>query len=248
MSVSTLRLPQSLQDKDLVGFFEDWESNYVTGDRWSPLTSDSSSASTLVLVLKNTGSARGILSITQDATANDEIYFTTTVAPFLIAANKPMYYEHRMQFSEAATNDMSAAFGFLSTASGSLANSIIDTTGLPVASATMALIYKHTGSTVWKCRSQIGAAVGQTDSTSTTTAGGSAYQTLGIEVIPYSSTNAWVVYTVDGVALRDSNNLAIKHDLVYTNAVTCGAFFGTKTVGGNAEVLLSDYVAAYQTR
>lgn len=248
MSVSTLRLPQALKDKDLVGFFEDWESNYVTGDRWTPLTADSSSASTLVLVLKNSGSARGILSVTQDATANDEIYFTTTVAPFLFAANKPAYYEHKLQFSEAATNDMSFAAGFLSTASGSLANSIIDTTGKPVASATMALIYKNTGETTWRCRSQIGAAVGQTDTLSTATAGGSAYQTLGISFEPYSATNAKIVYTLDGNPLYDSNGRAIVHDLVYTNAVTCGAFFGSKTVGGNAEVFLSDYVAAYQTR
>ncbi len=235
-------------DRSWHGFFEDWNDQYITGDRWTPLTADSSSASTLVLVLKGTGSAGGILSITQDATANDEIYFGTTVNSFLFAANKPCVAEIKLQYTEASTNDNSVIFGFLSTAVASLANTIVDTTGLPVASATMAVIYKNTGSTVWKCRSQVGAAVGQTDSTSTKTAGGSAYQTLTIEVQPFSSTTAEVKFFCDGLPLCDSNEMPIVHQLVYTNAAACGIVFGNKTVGGNAEVLLSDYVCAYQQR
>ena len=107
---------------------------------------------------------------------------------------------------------------------------------------------KLDGGTVWRCRSQIGAGVGQTDTVSQHTAGGSAYQTLGVEIIPYSSTNAKVVYTLDGAAMLDTNNKAIVHDLVYTNAVNMSPIWGCKTGSATAEVLLNDYIAAYQAR
>jgi hypothetical protein len=243
MPTSPIRLPASLRDKDTFGFFEDWESNYVSGDRWTPLTSDSSSASTLVIV--NTTAVGGILSITQDATNNDEIYFGTTIKAFKIAANKPCYYEARGQYAEGNTNANNVIAGWCSTYA---ADTLIDDGGGPVASATMALIYKVDGGTVWRCRSQIGAGVGQTDTVSVHTAGGSSYQTLGVEILPYSSTNAKVIYTIDGAAMRDANNKPIVHDLVYTNAVAMAPIWGCKTGSATAEVLLNDYIAAYQTR
>jgi hypothetical protein len=226
------------------GFFEDWY-NFVTGDLWTPLTTDSSSAATLVLCKTTTGGAGGILSITQDATDNDEIYFGTTQHMFKIAANKPCYMEHRQQYSEGATDDNNVMVGFLSTKA---ANSIIDDGAGPVASATMAVIYKVDGGTVWRVRSQIGAAVGQTDTVTRHTAGGSSYQTLGVEILPYSSTNAHVIYTLDGQQMEDANGNKIKHDLVYTNAVEMMPFFGVKNGSATAEVYLADYTAAYQVR
>jgi hypothetical protein len=225
--------------------FEDWVDNYITGDRWTPLTSDSSSAATLVLALKTTGGNKGILSITQDATDNDEIYFGMTVSPFLFAANKPCRTACRIQYSEGATDDNNVIFGFLSTYA---ADTLIDNGAGPVASATMAVIYKVDGGTVWRCRSQIGAAVGQTDTITNSTAGGSSYQELAVEVLPYSSTNAKVLYFLDGVQLRDTNNAPIAHDLVYTNAVVCSPVLGVKNGSGTAEVMLCDWIEAWQTR
>ncbi len=231
--------------KRTFGFFEDFMAPVVSADLWTPLTADSSSAATLFLVLATTGNEGGILSMTQDATDNDELYLAQSCMPFKIAANKPLIFETRIQYAELATNANNVMVGFLSTGA---ANSLIDNGGGPVASATMAVIYKVDGGTVWRCRSQIGAAVGQTDTVSRHTAGGSAYQTLGIEIEPYSSTKAKIIYTLDGVQMEDANGVKIAHDLTYTNAVVMGAFVGCKTGGANAEVLLTDYVAAYQLR
>lgn len=229
----------------LVEIYDDFTQPVVSADLWTPLTADSSSASTLVLTLVSSGSARGIMSITQDATDNDEIYFGTSVLPFLFADQKPLVFEIRMQYAELNTNTNNVMVGFISTKA---ANTIIDDGGGPVASATMAVIYKLDGATVWRARSQIGAAVGQTDSVSGTTAGGSSYQTLRVECNPYSTTNVEIVYYVDGAQLRTSAGVPIKHDLVYTNAVTMQPFFGCKTGSATAEVLLVDYVYAAQTR
>lgn len=236
---------KELADKRLAhGFFDDFYT-YTTGDIWTPLTADSSSASTLVLCKTTTGGAGGILSITQDATDNDEIYFGMAQFPFKFVANKPAYFEIRQQYSEVNTNTNNVMVGFISTKS---ANAIIDDGGGPVASATMAVIYKNDGATVWRCRSQVGAAVGQTDTVTNLTAGGSSYQTLGVSYEPYSATNAWIVYTLDGKIMTDANGRTFKHDLVYTNAVEVTPFFGNKTGAAAAEVLLVDYVGCYQVR
>ncbi len=57
-----------------------------------------------------------------------------------------------------------------------------------------------------------------------------------------------MIYSIDGVQLRDANCVPIKHDLVYTNGVVMSPFVGCKTGGANAEVLLCDYVYAAQKR
>ena len=230
---------------DTVGFFEDWVDNYVSADRWTPTVSDSSSAATLALALKTTGATNGVLSLTQDATDNDELYFNTTINSFLFAANKPMICEARIQYAELATDDNNVIFGFMS-ATG--ADQLQDNGAGPVASASMAVIYKVDGGTVWRTRSQIGAAVGQTDSISSTTAGGSSYQTLRIEVNPISSTVAEIIYFCDGVQLETSAGVKIKDRLTYTNAVPMNVLLGCKTGGATAEVLLCDYICAYKKR
>ncbi len=174
--------------KRTFGFFDDFES-FVTGDRWTPTTSDSSSASTLVLCKTSTGGKGGILSITQDATDNDEIYFGTTQNLFKFVADKPAIFEIRQQYSEVATNANNVIAGFCSVYA---ANTLIDNGGGPVASGTMAVVYKVDGETRWRVRSQVGAAVGITTTETDHTAGGSPYQTLTIEYMPYSSTNAYI--------------------------------------------------------
>ena len=244
MSTSVLRLPQSLRDKDTFGFFEDWESNYVTGDRWTPLTSDSSSASTLVLVLATTG-VGGVLSITQDATDNDEIYFGCTKSCYKIAANKPCYYEARGQYAEGATNANNVIAGWCSTFA---ANTLIDDGGGPVASATMALIYKVDGGTVWKCVTSNSTT--QTISTSLTTAGGSSYQKLVIEARDVDGSNFEVTFFVNDQPLLDSSTRkAIKHTVAIASSTEMQVAVGIK-LGAitNNDTLSVDYIYACQTR
>lgn len=245
MTTLLKRHPAHDYGQDVHGFFEDFLAPVVSGDLWTPTVADSSSASTLALVLTGTGGKGGILSLTQDATDNDELYYSTSVKSFKIQNGKPLMIEARIQFTELNTSGQNIIFGFMS-ATG--ANLLIDDGAGPVASATMAVIYKVDGGTVWRARSQIGAAVGQTDSISGKTAGGASYQTLRVEINPYSSTNAEVIYFVDGEQLKTAAGLPIKHDLVYTNAVEMTALVGCKTGSATAEVLLVDYVSAWQKR
>lgn len=251
----TAIVPESEILKRLPGayeFYDDFTENYVTADKWTPLTADSSSASTLVLNHKTLPC--GILSITQDATDEDEIYFQSTVMPFLIAAGKPMVYEIRLNAAELNTSGQNILVGFQSGAAA--ANDLQDIGAGPKASATQAIIYKVDGGTKWVCRSQIGAGVGVTTTTSrhnSAPLSSGLYSRLRIEVTPVSSTVAEVTYFIDDgvngmMQMEDANFVKIKHQLVYTNAVACGAFFGQKTGSATAEVLLVDYVYAAQKR
>ncbi len=237
---------------DYVEFFDDFTGNYVSADKWTPLVTDSSSASTLVINHKTL--PNGVLSITQDATDNDEIYFQSTVMPFLIANGKPMFYEISLNAAELATDDANVLVGFQSAVAA--ANDIQDDGAGPKATATQAVIYKVDGGTKWVCRSQIGAGVGVTTTTSrhnSAPLSSGLFTKLRIEVMPISSTVAEVTYSIDDgvngwMQMEDANYQKIKHQLVYTNAVACGAFFGHKTGSATADVLLVDYVYAAQKR
>ncbi len=236
------------KNKGYHGFFEDFEHPIVSGDRWTPVVADLAGA-TFAVLLGATGTAAtgGILSFVNDATDNDEAYLGSSINQFLIAQNKHFIAECRMQYAEANTDDNNAIFGFVSGTAG-VANSLLDNGGGPLATATMALFYKVDGGTVWRCRSQIGAAVGQTDTITNTTAGGSAYQVLTIEGNPVSSTVCEIVFSIDGKQVRDSNGYIVKHQLTYTNAINMGIVWGGKAGSANAETMLCDYIAAYQKR
>jgi hypothetical protein len=73
------------------------------------------------------------------------------------------------------------------------------------------------------------------------TAGGAAYQTLRIEYMPYSATNAYVSFFVDGVAVA-------QHDYVFTSATEMQIGLGVKNGGANLETLNVDYVVCTQER
>lgn len=237
---------------DYVEFFDDFTGNYVSADKWTPLVADSSSAATLVLNHKTL--PNGVLSITQDATDNDEIYFQSTVMPFLIANGKPMFMEIALNAAELATDDANVLVGFQSGVAA--ANDLLDDGAGPKASATQCIIYKLDGGTKWVCRSQIGAGVGRTTTESqhvSAPLSTGLYTKLRIEVIPQSSTLAEVIFSIDdGVngmrQMLDANGYPIKHQLTYTNAVACGTFFGHKNGSATADVLLVDYVYAAQKR
>lgn len=237
-----LMYPPELNMKDYFGIWDDFLYDQ-TDLIYTDTVTDSGSA--LVGATR-----RGVLNmLPSDGTEgdNDECYINLTNSIFNFIAAKPIQAGCRLNFAEAATNAANVAFGILS--GGGAANLLLDNGGGPVASATFAMIYKIDGGTVWRCRSQVGAAVGQTDSVSTTTAGGTSDQLLEIFVEPTSiSTIVEITYKVDGHDLRDSNNLVINHRLVIANAVAMGLFAGVKNGTAAQQALDLDYWYGFQKR
>lgn len=134
------------------------------------------------------------------------------------------------------------AFGFVDAAG---ANLIADNGGA-IAALSAALIYKKDGETVWSCWLECNNS--SVSAQSTTTAGGSAYQTLAIEVLPVDGTNVEATYYCDGQPLRDSNNRPIKLRIAYASATEMHIALYGKAGGGSNHTILCDYLYAAQRR
>lgn len=238
MGVKLVDFHDLLEKRRTVGLFDDF-AWYVTAHLWTTVVSDSGTIAV-------GDAAKGVIVLTpSDGTVadNDEAYLKSTAEVFLVAANKPIVGEAKLQFTEANTDDANVFFGF---ADAIAANLIVDNGGMKT-SGSMFGIFKQDGSNVWKCISSISSS--QTISTSTTTAGGSAYQTLRVEIQPINSTTAEVTFYVDGQQLLDSSTLKpIKHTITYTGATEMQIGAGVKNGDTNLETLNIDYIAAEMLR
>lgn len=230
-------LPQSMKDKDAVGFFDDFCS-YNDGDLWTKLAADT----TPTVAAEASGRTR--LKLFTDSTDNNECAASTTVSIFKDLANKPMFIEGLIQYAEANTDDANIAFGFCSVMRS--ANTLVDNGAGLVTTYDGHVIYKVDGETVWRCGSSRGTT--QYTTTSTTTAGGTSAQKLRIEVQPEDATTCTVRYYVDDVQLRDTNGVPIVHTQLLASAAAMQAGIAVKAGGSNAENVYVDYIGAYQLR
>lgn len=221
--------------------FQEYASGVSNGCGWTTVTAGAGA----VTVGDGLG---GILTLAPtDSTLNREVYVKGSHQLFALANNKPFCAEAYLQYSEANTNKANIAFGFMSSVG---AASMQDTTGEPKTNFSGAVIYKVPGGTQWKTCSSVGTTqiVNQSD----TTAGGSAYVRLRIEVMPVSSTLAEVTYWVDGVQLKTSGGRPgvslIKDQLTYTGSVAFAVFMCCKNGSTTPESLLVDYVGCEALR
>ncbi len=226
--------------------FQEYSSGASNGSGWTTVTAGAG-ASTVGDVVG------GVINLLPtDSTNNREVYVKSTHQLWLFAANKPFMGEVSLQYSEANTNKAAIAFGFMS---GVGAASMADTTHEPKSSFSGAVIYKVGGGTVWKCASSVGTTMGGAGGVaqaSDTTAGGTAYSRLRIEVMPISSTLAEITYWVDGNQLKNAGGrpgqTQIKDQLTYTGALQMNFFVMCKNGSTTAESLLVDYMASEQLR
>jgi hypothetical protein len=178
---------------------------------------------------------------------NDEAYVESANEVFKFAADKPLLFESRVQFTEANTDDANVLVGLMDAVG---ANSLQDNGAGPPASYSGAVFFKVDGGTVWQTETsnsttqttnELTAANVNNLAKRAVTAGGAAYQTLRIECMPYSATNAYVSFFVDGV-------LCAQHDYIFTSATEMQIVFGVKNGGANNETLNVDYVSCTQSR
>lgn len=201
-------------------------------------------------VITDTGTAlvndavNGVMVLTpSDGTVadNDEVYLHTANELFKFAAGKPFLGGARIQFTETASGVYNAMVGFMD-AMG--ADSLTDNGAGPKVSGSTCVIYKVDGGTVWRCKSACNG-VTIADSVSTTTAGGSSYQELEIEIVdgPGPTANVKAVFRVDGVPLKDSTTGAeIVHTIPVASATEMHFGFGAKLgAATNNDVLNCDY-------
>ncbi len=221
-----------------LGLFDDF-TWFVTAHNWTSTLTDSGTASVTA------GTTEVALAASDGTVAdNDEAYLATTNACFLPAAGKNLYFEARIKFTEANTDDANVAVGLASSVG---ANLIVDDGAGMRASGSVFAVYKVDGGTSWVCVSRNGSTVStNTSSTSSTNTG---YQTIGVEVVELLGTTCTVVFKVDGVILRDATTgQPIRHQVLYSGLSNCQAFAGVKNGGGNMETLSVDYIGVVQAK
>lgn len=210
---------------------------YITAHTWASLAADTNAA------VAHTDAAGGILSIvTGDATDNNEAGVFTATEGFKFAADAPIYAEAKIQYSEHNTNAANVAFGFADAAGANL----ITDNGAGITAGSAALIYKVDGGTVWLCHLECNGTT--VTGTSTTTAGGSSYQVLGIEIMAVDGTNVEATFYCDGQPLRDSNNRPIKLRVAYASSTEMDFGVYGKAGGASVHTVLVDYLYAAQRR
>lgn len=237
MGYKTSEHPEADFDRQKFELYDEFDS-YTNADLWTALAADTNTT------VAHEGPGRSRVKIfTGDAILNNEAAVATTNELFKYVAGKEIYGEGLIQYAESATNDANVAFGFVD----ALAANLI-TDALAITATDAALIFKTDGSTVWKFHTEINGV--STQSTSTTTAGGSAAQLLRIELIPVSATVYECRPYVDNMPLLDSNGVEIMHRITLGTAtdmdfgVYCKA--GTGTSG--QETVYVDYLYASQVR
>ena len=120
-----LKFDESLADLRWQFKLEDDFLWFLSPHLWTTLTVDGGSCA---IDADGTG---GVVQLITGATDNDEIALATTNELFLFAADRALYAEVRIQFTEANTDDANVMFGFMD-AMG--ANALLDNGGGPAAS------------------------------------------------------------------------------------------------------------------
>lgn len=220
--------------------FDDFN-HYTTTEDWTSLVADTNSS------VAGSAAANGILVLnTGDAADNAECGFFTTHESFLLANSKSLQAETYIQFTDT-NNTRNVFFGF---ADAPAANTLLDNGGGVSSGFTNAIcIYKVDGGTKWKCYSEGDGS--STDSTSVTTAGGSAYQRLRIQAKPVDGSidTYQIAYFVDDVRLVDSTtNKPITHSVTVTNATEMDFGLYIKVGEAGTATMKCDYMYAGQTR
>lgn len=234
----TQAIQEALRAKYDFSVFDDFHW-LVTAHTWTTLVADTTPTVTV-------GDARGgICALFTDTTDNNEVAIRTTAEIFKPTADRPMYGVASIQYSENDTNKANVFVGF---ASAIGANLLVDNGAGVRTSGSVFCIYKVDGGTVWRCHTRNGS--DYTDSISSTTAGGSAYQQLEIIVEEFSSTHCVVTFKVDGAYLRDATtNAVIEHRVAYASNTEMHFGVYAKSGGGaGGETVNVDWAAAGQVR
>ncbi len=237
-----VELPDSLVHARTFGIFDDF-TWFISPHQWTKTVADVVSGNGIV----PTDAASGILTASpEDATDNDEVYLESTQEVFKFANDKPIIFEARIQFAEAATSAANVFFGLMDAIG---ADSLVDNGGGPKASYSGMLFFKEDGQTLWSVEASVGStpttaqltALASLDGVAKT-AGSASYQRLRIEFRPYSSSKADILFFIDDIHVYKIT------DFTFTGATEMSVGFGIKNGSTTPETMSVDYLACYQLR
>lgn len=178
--------------------------------------------------------AGGWAQILTDVNDNDEFYLSSIGEHWLFAATKPLWFEARLQLTEANTDDANIIVGLSDTVG---ANTLLDDGAGPAASYDGAVFFKVDGGTVWQFETS-NAGTQVTDTNVGAFSSGTATR-LGFTFDPSNGTTGILTPYVNGVAGTERN-------ITLAGLEEMHLLFGVKAGGANAETLKLDYVQVLQ--
>jgi hypothetical protein len=217
------------------------------------LTAQSGSQYTVVTAVDgtvlNADAVNGVVNIkTAAATAGDEdCYLAREPEAFLFAANKPLTFEARVQSTEDDTNQNNLIVGLTDAVA---ANLLVSAGAGPKTSGTTLAFFKKDGGLNWWVHCSLSTTQTSVELTAANSldkqahvGSGASFQKLRIEFMPYSSTQADVLYYIDDVLVYKISGY------VFTSATEVQAVCGAKDGDSADETTISlDYWYCYQSR
>lgn len=172
----------------------------------------------------------GVLSIASGGTDNNEAYASSVTECFKFAASKPLFFEAKLNLTEAATDDANWIIGL---------SDVVDATALtdngagPPASYDGAVFFKVDGTMTIQFETS-NAATQVTDANVGTFVSATDYK-VGFFFDPGDGTTGSITPYVDGVA-------DAAQAITLAGLAEMHVLMGVKSGGANAETLLVDYV------
>lgn len=246
MPVKLIDIPEEARLAGLVhGFFDDFH-GFLTAtatDRYTVVTVTDGT----VLNSDAVAGKVAIKSAAASAAGNEDCYLVKEPEAFLLAANKPLIFEARVQATEDDTNQNNLIVGLTDAAAADL---LVNDGAGPKTSGTTLAFFKVDGGLNWWVHSslsttQTSVELNATNSLDKTAhvGSGSTYQTLRIEFLPKNSTQADVLFYIDGVHVYTVT------DFVFTSATEMQCVCGCKDGDAGDEVTINlDYWFCYQAR
>ena len=230
--------PTNITNREVAELYDDfWD--YTKDTLWTDIQTDATAT-----VAQADGQLSNVKLLT--SVDNESCVLFSVYESFKFTANKAMYAETSILFTDAATATKNAAlmFGF---ADAFALDLIADGGQSLTINDSGALIFKKSEGTAWCFQTEIGGTA--VTSTSTAVPQSSNYQQLAIDIVPQSATVFQARPFVDGKQLIDSTTGdPIQHDITLGTATDMQLGFELK--GGHADdtTCLVDYIYASQVR
>ena len=224
------------------GFIEDFINGATTiPEAWADTSADTGASWAIA------DGVRGIVTGVCGTTDNNEAALHMDTEAFKFLADKPIYFEAYVQFSQANTNAINVWVGLMD--AGGLADSMTDNGGGPKSSYSGCGFFCVDGALTWNVENSIGSTPVTTTLTAANSldktlhnAASSSYQRLVIECLPTDATHQDFLFYIDDM-------LVAKHtDQTLTSATDMEVNFIVKQGSTTDESLLVDYVCCFQKR
>lgn len=239
-----LKVPESIRIAHESVWFEDHFQGFLTATSTDKYTVVTAVDGTVTQIDSAPGGV-AIKSAAASASGNEDCYLVREAETFKLAADKPLFFKAIVQATEDDTNQNNL---FVGLTDGAAANLLVSDGGGVKTSGNTLCFYKVDGGLNWYAygRDEADADVFNVELTAANSldktahvGSGSAKQRLEIEFLPKSSTQADVVFYIDGTPVYK------KTDWLYSGSATdIQAVVGCKDGDASDEVTINLYYLA----